>query len=168
MTPIEQNECSICLNLLTTDTITLPCEHIFHINCIEAWKKYNTTCPYCRNDLCVNNYRIPPYYIDELILSDGNIEKLNETNYHYFYYINEGVYTNEQVRINIEKIKLAKQLKSSLRILENYNITGLGNTFFGQLIKITQINNNGYFSCGIKTDQGIMYFSNSYYHFELA
>ena len=44
-------ECCICFESLSEkDTIIckLPCNHTFHIGCIEPWLNINTTCPKCR------------------------------------------------------------------------------------------------------------------------
>jgi hypothetical protein len=42
--------CSICLDNYRDgqNTITLPCKHIFHSECILKWFDSKSTCPYCR------------------------------------------------------------------------------------------------------------------------
>ena len=43
------NECPICLEILDdTPTITLPCGHIYHDQCLLDWFEHNMTCPICR------------------------------------------------------------------------------------------------------------------------
>ena len=41
-------ECSICLDMLTTDKLWLTCNHVFHNTCITRWKNQSDTCPVCR------------------------------------------------------------------------------------------------------------------------
>ena len=41
--------CCICLDNIRYNGIELKCNHIFHKNCIEEWKKYNNICPICRS-----------------------------------------------------------------------------------------------------------------------
>lgn len=47
-----RTECSICFELLSKDTEILLCNHVFHTNCIESWKRQAyPTCPLCRYPL---------------------------------------------------------------------------------------------------------------------
>jgi hypothetical protein len=32
-------------------TITTPCDHKFHKNCLDKWKQFGQNCPYCRTSL---------------------------------------------------------------------------------------------------------------------
>ena len=43
-------ECSICLSDIDKNStiIVLPCNHIYHKNCIISWFNKNKTCPNCR------------------------------------------------------------------------------------------------------------------------
>lgn len=43
-------ECSICLDFLEVDLVQLPCNHVFHENCINRYIKVscNVVCPTCR------------------------------------------------------------------------------------------------------------------------
>ena len=53
--------CSICLNSVrrTRSTQELPCGHLYHKKCIEAWEERgNETCPLCRKSTNTNNFRI--------------------------------------------------------------------------------------------------------------
>ncbi len=157
----ENNTCSICLNDLENDLITLPCKHTFHQSCMDQWKTYQENCPYCRTSLVQN--RIPRQLFDELIGQDGNIDQLTVDNFNHFYYINTGAFNNTQRSQYIDKIKQAKIYKSSLILYRNYNITGelLGKPSFGKLIKISQIRYDGFFTCEFQTCEGIeVYFTN--------
>ncbi|CAO2836640.1 unnamed protein product [Amaranthus hypochondriacus] len=48
-------ECTVCLGSFEKDETLrlLPCEHIFHLLCIDRWLMNQTTCPICRADLCI-------------------------------------------------------------------------------------------------------------------
>ena len=146
-------ECSICWSLLENNIITLPCNHIFHNNCFELWKIHNNTCPYCRYYL--EDTIIPQVLFDELIAPDGNIDKLTEENYYKFYKLNENIFPHYYVLSNIDKIKNAKNLKSSLMIGHQYKITGINinNHKIGILTHINQISYNGTFSCWLVNDK---------------
>ena len=47
---IKLDICSICLEQLDNSLFKykLPCEHIFHRDCIDRWFKIKHNCPYCR------------------------------------------------------------------------------------------------------------------------
>ena len=48
----EKKCCSICLADLDTERVLkLPCEHIFHKECLMGWLKRSTVCPLCRTDI---------------------------------------------------------------------------------------------------------------------
>lgn len=51
--------CAICLESLVTNNNTafnyvaqLPCNHIFHSQCVVQWLKTSPVCPFCRDSLC--------------------------------------------------------------------------------------------------------------------
>uniref|UniRef100_A0A1A9VZT5 RING-type domain-containing protein n=1 Tax=Glossina brevipalpis TaxID=37001 RepID=A0A1A9VZT5_9MUSC len=46
----DQLSCAICINdFLSKEIIrTLPCNHRFHVECIDKWLQSNSTCPMCR------------------------------------------------------------------------------------------------------------------------
>jgi len=126
---------------------------------MNRWVQINTnTCPYCRHNL--NPHRIPKILFDEIIHPDGNIDDLNVENFHYFYYINEGSYSSEHILEFINKIKKAKEFKSTLLICENYNINAIGRSnyshesTFGKLVEIGQISHFGTFPCYFQTEKG--------------
>merc|ERR1712014_345121 len=45
------DNCSVCFEAETKDTITLPCLHRFHTECIEQWFNHNCRCPTCKLDI---------------------------------------------------------------------------------------------------------------------
>jgi hypothetical protein len=50
--PLTDETCAICIGMLDPRFhIPTPCGHLFHIGCIREWKRYNFTCPMCRNEL---------------------------------------------------------------------------------------------------------------------
>ncbi|EQC32645.1 hypothetical protein SDRG_09621 [Saprolegnia diclina VS20] len=44
------DECVICMGVMN-DAVKLPCGHLFHANCIDAWLRMRSTCPTCRHRL---------------------------------------------------------------------------------------------------------------------
>lgn len=65
----EENECSICLQDLEYDIIKLDCNHFFHGNCINDWRKKNNSCPICR----------------KIIINIIKIEKSNKVSKNFFF-----------------------------------------------------------------------------------
>ncbi|EPY78825.1 RING finger protein 11-like [Camelus dromedarius] len=45
-----QQECAICsMDFVCGDrTRSLPCKHVYHLDCIDEWLMRSCTCPYCR------------------------------------------------------------------------------------------------------------------------
>lgn len=43
----QEADCAVCKDAFeaTEQVIQLPCEHIFHDDCIKPWLKLNSTCP---------------------------------------------------------------------------------------------------------------------------
>lgn len=43
----EQVDCAVCKEefVPTEEAIELPCQHMFHEDCIKPWLKVNGTCP---------------------------------------------------------------------------------------------------------------------------
>jgi hypothetical protein len=167
-TATENNNCPICwVDLNEAELKTLQCEHTFHKACIETWITFHESCPYCRTSL--KQDRLPISLYDELIGHDGNIEQLTVDNFRYFYYINQTAFNNIQIENFIERIRLAKQIKSNLILCRNYYIEGalLGKPSFGKLIKISQIRYDGYFTCEFNTENGIKYYYSNLHSFRL-
>ncbi|XP_067681228.1 E3 ubiquitin-protein ligase synoviolin-like isoform X1 [Haliotis asinina] len=45
------NVCIICREEMVTSSKKLPCNHIFHTNCLRSWFQRQQTCPTCRMDV---------------------------------------------------------------------------------------------------------------------
>lgn len=55
----KPKECSICLSSIFRGSRTLPCNHTFHISCIDRWKRQgNYTCPVCRKEFDLPEYNV--------------------------------------------------------------------------------------------------------------
>jgi hypothetical protein len=58
-------DCSICMDALCTEHITLTeCGHFFHTNCLSKWNALNTSCPLCRFAFVVDDRRNEWPFID--------------------------------------------------------------------------------------------------------
>ncbi|KAJ2349635.1 hypothetical protein GGF43_004385 [Coemansia sp. RSA 2618] len=57
-------ECGICMEEYKPeeDVMTLPCKHIYHLECVDHWLKMNGTCPICRTRIDEDNtpHSAPP------------------------------------------------------------------------------------------------------------
>lgn len=62
----EEDNCPICLDLLTEDVYELNCKHSFHKNCIQRWLLTSTMCPLCRTHVDPD-----PRYVNDHILSEA-------------------------------------------------------------------------------------------------
>nr|XP_009761315.1 PREDICTED: putative RING-H2 finger protein ATL50 [Nicotiana sylvestris] len=61
--------CAVCLNDVIGDNSCwrlLKCDHIFHIECVDAWLQYNWTCPLCRRQ---DNDQLPKQQGENNILN---------------------------------------------------------------------------------------------------
>lgn len=49
----QQVDCAVCKEefVPTEEAIELPCQHMFHEDCIKPWLKVNGTCPVCRHSV---------------------------------------------------------------------------------------------------------------------
>jgi E3 ubiquitin-protein ligase synoviolin len=56
------NTCIICREEMTVDSGAkkLPCNHIFHSNCLRSWFQRQQTCPTCRTDVLGGEGFVPP------------------------------------------------------------------------------------------------------------
>jgi len=55
----KERECSICLEQMDVRTgHRLHCGHVFHYGCIYAWFDLETTCPYCREEISLLEYKL--------------------------------------------------------------------------------------------------------------
>lgn len=73
-------ECSVCFDAIghnEPDTITLDCNHVYHIDCIFGWvHRQNRTCPTCRAHISSEQIRrIDPVFaqkrrLDELLFTE--------------------------------------------------------------------------------------------------
>ena len=72
-------KCPTCLETLTSGstnpTVTTPCGHLFHINCVQGWiSRGNQTCPQCRSD--ISNDKLLRIYLQA---SESHVEIPLET-----------------------------------------------------------------------------------------
>lgn len=46
----DDNQCPICLDIMTPGSqgIVLNCNHVFHEECLNRWRRNSNTCPVCR------------------------------------------------------------------------------------------------------------------------
>jgi hypothetical protein len=53
----QNNCCGVCLDefALQDKLIQLPCQHIFHLDCVKPWLTQHNTCPTCRFELPVED-----------------------------------------------------------------------------------------------------------------
>ncbi|TYG49296.1 hypothetical protein ES288_D10G082600v1 [Gossypium darwinii] len=49
----EDAACCICLaNYVDNDELReLPCDHVFHVECVDKWLKINASCPLCKSEI---------------------------------------------------------------------------------------------------------------------
>jgi hypothetical protein len=45
------DECPICQEPLLAQSLRLPCNHMFHVQCAKSWLEEHNTCPTCRGEL---------------------------------------------------------------------------------------------------------------------
>nr|CAD2184435.1 unnamed protein product [Meloidogyne enterolobii] len=50
--------CSICTKALTSNnTYNIPCDHVFHKECITKWISLEESCPICRKKATLNDIK---------------------------------------------------------------------------------------------------------------
>jgi hypothetical protein len=54
---LEQNNCGVCLEdfQVGDQLIQVPCQHCFHVDCLQPWISEHNTCPTCRFELAVDD-----------------------------------------------------------------------------------------------------------------
>ena len=72
-------KCPTCFEPLTSGstnhTVTTPCGHLFHINCVQGWiARGNQTCPQCRSD--ISNDKLLRIYLQT---TESHVEIPRET-----------------------------------------------------------------------------------------
>ena len=55
---MDKDICCICLDKLNKNIKTLPCNHKFHITCLNQWILSNPTCPMCRSSISYHPQQI--------------------------------------------------------------------------------------------------------------
>eukprot|EP00794_Sanderia_malayensis_P011895 gene11895-13128_t len=71
--------CIICLVQLKRgqEVRQLPCQHVFHIGCIDRWLKINRLCPTCRNDITLPVVKLrEPHVKSHVVDIDDGAESL--------------------------------------------------------------------------------------------
>mmetsp|Transcript_16309 Transcript_16309/g.29662 ORF Transcript_16309/g.29662 Transcript_16309/m.29662 type:complete len:570 (+) Transcript_16309:84-1793(+) len=55
------NTCSVCLGDVAVGERVrlLPCDHFFHVGCIDTWLERSQACPLCRNPLNIDESKLP-------------------------------------------------------------------------------------------------------------
>ncbi|KAJ3021399.1 hypothetical protein HKX48_008629 [Thoreauomyces humboldtii] len=46
--PKSTETCAVCVDAFPGSAVQLPCEHVFHADCIKPWLALHNTCPNCR------------------------------------------------------------------------------------------------------------------------
>ena len=76
----KMQNCPTCFEPLTSGstnhTVTTPCGHLFHINCVQGWiARGNQTCPQCRS--YISNNKLLRIYLQA---TESRVEIPHETN----------------------------------------------------------------------------------------
>ena len=84
--PLQQ--CSICLEMINEGETcaNLPCDHIFHLSCIERWCTSHNSCPMCRRPIDTDRPQVQPGTRTQRIIVN------NITTVEIAFYINESVF----------------------------------------------------------------------------
>ncbi|CAH8382194.1 unnamed protein product [Eruca vesicaria subsp. sativa] len=80
-------ECAICLNELEDrETVRLlpVCNHLFHVDCIDAWLYSHATCPVCRSKLTAKPVKTGYPVSDHVVIDiTGDSETVEEAKSHH-------------------------------------------------------------------------------------
>lgn len=73
-------DCGVCYSSLPlrANHIFTVCGHLFCIRCLLKWWDTNTTCPFCRAEIFVDDAHIPPSVSDNQVLVEEEEEEDNE------------------------------------------------------------------------------------------
>ena len=126
----DTNECSICFNEFTRDNPRVrvfECEHAFHLDCINEWRRINNSCPVCRNTQTlpsIRTYRFSFHTSEPLTVDTKEkytlqlVDKLDKL-------INmlESPKTSENVKSFIELTILMIYIKTMLIFKEKYSMS---------------------------------------------
>ena len=69
---VEERSCPICLNEMEvgTEVRSLPCNHLYHKDCVDEWLRVNASCPTCR-------FKIQPIEDEEGGSGGGGLSESN-------------------------------------------------------------------------------------------
>jgi hypothetical protein len=93
------DSCTIChAPFVNTDICRLlkNCNHIFHLECIETWLSDHVTCPYCRNDLLINNEVLVNSTTETSENNNIVVDNVEVDNGEDYYYEQDDVNNNEE------------------------------------------------------------------------
>ena len=111
------NICGICKDTLLLDTLTLPCNHRFHSNCLkESFFSYQKKkCPYCNIDIPWNLYK------KKCMIKKKNGEQCNKVCYNdesicsLHVKVKLRILEKDEDKIKKDELKKKKKLKNSLK-----------------------------------------------------
>ena len=71
--PIQNQKCSICLDIIQQNSCRLVCGHSYHKYCIKPWlMRHSLDCPYCRRSVLLDlEHGIFHSYVQEGVYPDG-------------------------------------------------------------------------------------------------
>ena len=82
-------QCSICLENINSgeSRASLPCNHVFHLSCVERWCMSHNSCPLCRRHIDVERPQVQPRNQRTQRIIVNNI-----TSVHIAFHINENTF----------------------------------------------------------------------------